>query len=441
MRQMNLRVAKLCALAVALLLGIGVSWAAPKKSPASDNNIIGMITRGFDKVERNPAIFDGRAVPPTANIREAHVLLSQMKHGIEVFEGNWQNLSDDALASAEFKALKAKYDDLRPYYVAFGPALDLREKQNAQADADAKAKQQADRQAQQAEYERKRAAEAADQQHRDDVCNGFWGKFSDRNAAKEVVGALGSVPWDEKEVTAKKALLEKGAAVCKAPEYADIGALRDVCKDKGKYSVENAYPADVCEATTHLEGTLRAGIAARMEREVAFKQVPTVEGFRVKEGYIDTLEPFLFDRNLAFGDAMKTTLTEKYAPLFAAAGIPVDDAAFAPIKAYYDNYRAVVEATANEWTTPGQKCKGGIITKVCNMAKKDVLAWHKKAKILKVTTDTVVFVKGSEASLDGWVLYQVPGEKYCQLRAWTVNEDGGRHLATTLQYVRVQQCK
>jgi hypothetical protein len=450
---MHLRAAKVCAIAVLLVvgglggsgLGVGTAWAAPKKSPASDNNILGMIRRGFDGVEKKPALFDGRVVPATANIREAHVLLSKLQHGIEVFEGNWQNLSDEAQATPEFKAAQAKYNELKPYFVAFGPALELREKQNAQAEADARAKEQAARDAQEAEYQRKKAADIDQQRRRDDVCGGFWAKLGDREAGESVAGAIDSVPDNAKDVTDKKQLLEKGAAVCKAPEYANVAELRALCKDSPSFARRsgNVYPADVCEGTAHLDDTMRAGIAARVGREVAWNPAPSVEDLRFREGYIQTQEPFLFEMNLELSDANKKALVEKWGPLYAAAGLPFDESAFEPIKAYYDKYRASVEALAGEWTTPGQKCKGGIIAKVCNMAKKDVLAWHKKAKIIKVTTDDVVYVKGSEAELDGWVLYQLPGETYCQLRAWTVNEDGGNrhHLATRLNYVRVQQCK
>jgi hypothetical protein len=449
MRHMHLRAAKLCALVITVLLGvgagIGAGWAAPKKSPASDRNIIGMITRGFDRVERNAAIFDGRVVPATANMREAHLLLSKLAHGIDIFEGNWQNLSDEAQATQEFRALQAKYNDLKPYSVAFGPALELREKQNAQAEADARAKQEAERKAQQDAYERKRASDAAQEKRRADVCQGFWQKLGDRSVAEEVAGAISAVPSDAKEVTAQKALLERGAAVCKAPDYANTSELRALCKDWSAAAMRsgNVYPADVCEATAHIDQTLRAVIAARVGRDVEWNPAPSVADLRFREGYIQTQDPFLFEMNLELSEANKKALVEKWSPLYAAAGIPFDEAALEPIKAYYDTYRATVEALAGEWTTPGQKCKGGIIAKVCNMAKKDVLTWHEKAKIIKVTTDDVVYVKGSEAELDGWVLYQIPGEKLCQLRAWTVNEDGGNrhHLATRLNYVRIQQCK
>jgi hypothetical protein len=42
-----------------------------------------------------------------------------------------------------------------------------------------------------------------------------------------------------------------------------------------------------------------------------------------------------------------------------------------------------------------------------------------------------------EAYMNGFVLYQVPGEKFCQLRSWAVSENGtGKAPGVPLGYVR-----
>ena len=48
--------------------------------------------------------------------------------------------------------------------------------------------------------------------------------------------------------------------------------------------------------------------------------------------------------------------------------------------------------------------------------------------------------------MDGYVLFQLPGEKYCQLRAFTLTETYAGHGTytrgdVTMQFARVQQCR
>lgn len=422
-----------------VVLAVVAGWCAPaQSSPASDRNLSGRIGRAFDKLAKDPALFNGSAIPDTANPRALQVYAARLRAAINTFEASWPGMSP--AAQQQDGAIKARYEELKPYTEALEAALPGWQSARDKERADAVEQKRAAEQAVRDERERKIAASRAEQERERSLCTGFWAKVGDHSAQRAIVAAVRFNAAPE-SLRAARAAFDKLTAMCQSPEHAGV---KELC-GKQQYRVDGVTPADLCaDALASTELLQKVVLDAIPELNVG--KAPTLEELRAREGWIPTTEKFDFNAHLRLDDADRPRLLAKVKPLFEAAGVPVPETipTFAAAKAYYDAYRASVEALAPTLTTPGKACKGYW----CAMAKKSLLEWHPKAKILKNNMDDTIHAKSTggrvtEAYLNGFLLYRLPGETWCQLRAWTVTESAGQGKAKgiPLYYVRIQQCK
>ncbi len=299
----------------------------------------------------------------------------------------------------------------------------------------------------------------------DDQCRAFQKEVMDtptRLTMGQLVGAMehpGSMeifrPEDVKQVleTASKV-----KAACEKPEYRDVG--KTGCSWL-KIGGNDQNPAAWCEAAGKAPELVKQAVLTFVKKDIermSAALIPTPERFQSDEGYLTTppFEKAVTFKNLMFDDAFKGRLVERYKPLFESAGIAgvTDDALYAPYIKALDALRAVVEKTADTWKLPPPK--SGMYA--VDMAQKQIVKWYQEE--VKV----VVAVKKAFMILDEWtieknalgvplrryrsgfVVFQVPGEKYCQVRSFTATEEytgGGNYQKASgvrFGFPRFQKC-
>jgi len=258
--------------------------------------------------------------------------------------------------------------------------------------------------------------------------------------------------WCQKaeDIAKVKAAAQAAAAACASNP--DIAKL----PDKGCSQIAMAEnPGSWCLAATKAPDLLRQAVsnylAHEVEVEMARKNIAKPEEVERHDGFTNFEGPVEWKKDLVFSDKALDDFRSRYAKILEAAGIKELDPAFvARLSEMRDKLRETVERLAPQWKLPesGGKHYG------VPLAEKKIKSWHPKAKILKafigsadwiITKNAVDLPKYRDRS--GYILFELPGEKYCQLRTFMVSEDyqgGGKFQPAgdvRIGSVRFQNCK
>ncbi|MCC6993646.1 MAG: hypothetical protein IT370_03350 [Deltaproteobacteria bacterium] len=442
MKTWHLAVIAPCVL-VALVTSAGARPRYPQDD-VNDRDRLRRIHEAMDPVNKDLALFDGTKVAPSADVAKGEAWANVGIKALQEFRYQWEQITELGKTWDDAVKLKAKYEDIKPYFEAAGPAFRKAAadqaaanaaRQRAEAEKAAATKAAAD-----AEAERKRKLE-------------YEAAVKIQNQCAPLSGAV--TTFDEKNfVTLARSALSGGGGVSTVNGVNELRAMLErlgkICQnipDPGKCSgkINEQTPTQICELATRRTEVLQNSVLAALAGQASGSRPVTVEELRNRDGWIETTQPFSYAENLTFTPAAKAALMKQYQPLFQAAGmtVPEDHPMWAKLQANKDAMRANIEALAPTWPVPGKTCKGYW----CAKAKKALKEFHPKAKLLKVLMDDTVHVTTSggravEAYLNGWLLYQLPGEKFCQLRAWTVTENSpSRAAGVPLYFVRIQKCK
>ena len=431
----------------ALLLLAGDAAARPRypQDDVNDKDHLRRIHDAMDPVNKDPALFDGARIPAPASVDLAQGA-AWVEGGIKAlqeFRYQWDQLTDVGKTWDDAVKLKAKYDDIKPYFEAAQPAFRQlaidRAEANAARQRTEAAKTAADKTATDKATADKAAADKAANSKIATECAGINNGLQsadDRHAmamANSIMAGSGYLS-SPKAVNDMRALLERMGKVCQG--------ISDPGQCSGRF--EELKPSQICELTRHSTEIIQTGVLATLAGADNSRPI-TLEQLRGHDGWIETTQPFSFAKDLTFTPEARAALIKQYQPLFDAAGMTVPDKhpLWDRMQASKDTSRTAIETLAPTWPVPGKTCKGYW----CAKAKKALKEFHPKAKLLKVLMDDTVHVTTSggraiEAYLNGWLLYQLPGEKWCQLRAWTVTENSpSRAAGVPLYFVRIQKCK
>jgi hypothetical protein len=401
-----------------------------------DDAKVGIMERALAKLVHDARYFDGKVVPEDADLRLAGDHLRLLVDNMAGFRKHYDELSEKGKARTKVCELLAKWKQEQPYVEAFSAAYD---KAVAAAKTAAKAK---------AERDTKQRAYA------DMICEKFADEIHLRDNGGTLdlaVNVMNDFQWyySVEAVKEARAALDHTAAVCARDEFADIG---QTCGNRygGEFLPREQ---NICKAAAARADVLERGVMGNLTEELQhLPAAPTLASLQRDDGWFMVEDAITYGGYLTFGAEAKKAKAARLVEMFAAAGVevPMKHPLWTAYEARTDALRAAVDELAPTLKLPGSSCDGY----GCGMAKKQLAAWYPKAKIKKVTAwDTAWVVTDTELgvpdyrSRDGYILYQVPGDPWCQARSWTVTEEysgGGKYQKASgvrFNFVRFQSCE
>ncbi len=153
--------------------------------------------------------------------------------------------------------------------------------------------------------------------------------------------------------------------------------------------------------------------------------LPTPEELRRREGWFFDDRPITWTSTFTVTDDQVATLEGTYAPLYAALGRTLDTDAFAARRAKLDALRAVAEELAPTLARPAAGVRHyGVDHATAGFQRSfpgsRVVAAAGSPGEWRIATN--VFGIPTERTRGGWILAQVPGEPFCQLRTFVLAE-------------------
>lgn len=415
-----------CAVAIVGPLGAPPTAHAETYLEKKDTAAKQSVERALARLARNPALFDGTAIPAGADLARVQGLLDDLNRGLDQAVRGLNEMSDAGLARADVQALRAKFDDLDAYRKALAPVVKASTAQAAAA---------------------KKAALADEEKRRGDgiaLCEAFHAELGQDLTPVALIGQFadtGVGSWNTVEDGAKyKAALAHARALCAKPVYADVDAG---CTARGNRE-------NVCAIAKRGDELVARTMTNFVEFHVKnFALTRNAENLAANAGWIDSEAPTTWAATFSSASA-KAKLEKHLGPVLAQAGIAgVPPEVAGKLDAVYAALEAKVRELAPTWKLEGTAC-GGV---GCGVAKAAIARWYPKARVLALrqSRDTWKISKNAldvptGRYKDGFALLQLPGEPFCQLRSWTVRETyagGGRYQPTpaTIGYVRWQACK
>lgn len=111
---------------------------------ANDKRRIGLLHAAIDNLDKNPGLFDGTRIPAGADLDKLDLFIQSSTHPISDFRYNWPQLTPLAQTWPEPLAMKAKFDQLVPYFEA--ALVEYKKARlNRQAESDRLAKENRDK--------------------------------------------------------------------------------------------------------------------------------------------------------------------------------------------------------------------------------------------------------------------------------------------------------
>ncbi len=435
-RMRPLRAALIATVLATVSLGAPPDLLAQSYVEQKDNDNVGIIERALAKIGRDPALFDGKAIPAGADLAKVGELATRLNVQLGVVRKHHDELSAAGKARPAVKALMATWNDLAAYSNALTPVY------NAAA---ARANDAAARRA---------VADAAAKDAGIKACVAFRKEVNtdptDRERLDRVMLIFEGVDthWQTVEDGAKhRATMAKVAALCTRPEFSDIGAS---CAYMS-HGIDT-HEARWCAASARADEVMKKnarGLAAWMAESLGPGR--TAEQLADKDGWVDIEGPVTWADYFS-GKKLRDQITARLKPIFEQAGLTDLEGleVFTKLASHYATLEARVKELAPGWDLPGTSCAGV----ACAAAKKTAAAWYRGAAIKAVRQNKggwTVVQNGlgipTHRFKSGFVLLQVKGDPLCQLRSWTVTEDhkgGGRYQGATgaqIGYVRWQRCK
>ncbi len=400
-----------------------------------DNDAIGVIERALAKVDKNPALFDGKAIPPGADLTKVGELATRLNSELDVARRHIDQLSAAGRARPNVAAMMTRWNDLATYARALVPVYNAA----AAAASDAAA--------------RKATADAAAKDAGSKACAAFRKELLADPTELERLHRVTQISdgvitsWQTVEDGGKhKATLAKAAALCARPEFARIGTACSL--GYGPPPEEPGW----CAAAARADEVMKQA-ARNLASDFAQRMGParTAENLADKDGWIDIEGPVTWADYFS-GKKQRDLIMKQLAPVFAQAGLTtIDDLdVFKKLEAHYAALAVKVKELAPGWDLPGKACAGA----GCAAAKKSAAAWYPKGKLRKVLQNQAAWTVvqnglgiPTHRYKSGFVLIEVKGDPMCQLRSWTASEKhqgGGRYQAATgaqIGYVRWQPCR
>lgn len=427
-----------------LLLSVALATAAMTPAIAQaqsyleqkDHDNVGIIERALAKIARDPALFDGTAIPPGADLVKVADLARRLNDQLGVARKHHDELSPAGKARPAVTALMVRWNDLAAYANALTPIY------NAAAVA---ANDTAARRA---------TADAAARDAGIKACVAFRHEVdadpTDRERLDRTVLILDGVDtfWQTVEDGARhRASMAKIAVLCGRPELADIERAcavmsSGITTNEGRWCATAARSEEVMQRSAkNLAGSMAETLGPGR----------TAEQLALEDGWVDVEGPVTWAGYFS-GDKLRTLLNARLAPVFAQAGLTDVEhlEVFTRLTAHYAALAAKVQELAPRWDLPGTACAGV----ACAAARKTAAAWYPGAGVKAVRQNQAGWtVVQNDLGIpthhykSGFVLLQVKGDPLCQLRSWTVTEKhggGGHYQAATgaaIGYVRWQPCR
>lgn len=425
-------------IALACMVSAGVALAPSPAGAESyierkDREALAAVSRALAQIDRDPSLFDGKAIPAGADLARVDAFQYQLSRHLDVCRRSFAEVSQASLRKPEVDKLHQKYVELDGYAKALAAVY-----KTAAADAQHAA-------------DAKHRADAAAHETGVKACNAFrrevYAEPSDRQRLERLVAIAGGSQiqyWSSAdEGTRHMAAAARAAQICARPEYADIATS---CR----YITSSAADDKLCAAARRGEelGKLAATNFAAFHA-ANFKPTRTADNLATRyDGFLeiegDTTWKKYFD-----AQGVREMYRKQIGPVFAQAGIPsLDDSpVFAKIAEHYAALEAKVRELAPTWKVPGTPCAGV----ACSVARTTTALY---GTIVRLQQDAPSW-KIAKNDLDlpthrwkgGFALLRIKGDPFCQLRSWTVTETyagGGRYQpasSATLGYVRWQACK
>lgn len=193
---------------------------------------------------------------------------------------------------------------------------------------------------------------------------------------------------------------------------------------------------DLCAPAADPQQTLRDVATRLLELKIRHgsRQPPTPESLRRSQGWIQEEQPIYYKTYFQVTADVKKAMESTIDEAFAAAGVaPPRDLStiWAHKQAYLDALKTAVDATAGEWKLAQNACRGY----ACALAKKSIQKGYKGASIKGVYGRDWRISKNNldiptHKYMDLWIVFQVRGEPYCQVRSATATEQyagGGKY--------------
>ncbi|MBA3460727.1 MAG: hypothetical protein H0T46_12240 [Deltaproteobacteria bacterium] len=422
---------------VVSFLAFGARSASADYESEQNDAKLGVIERAFDAYTKDPAIFDGETIKPGVTAATAITHANLCARGPNAYLSGMKAVTPKGRGTERGRKLTERHNAIVPWCQKLAAAANVL----GAAAADARTADKASE---------KQAAE------RQTVCQKLIGEASTAVGGRFNLGQVMDT-WkgnrtlnNAESVKTFRTQLEALGPVCKP--YGDVETCR-----KGNYATftgeSNAEysRADICVAASDPAKTLTEVVMRALQPTVDRRTpMPTIESFRKDEGWIQTEGEVKYATYFQVSAATKAERTAKATEMLAAGGVavPADlSMLWSTDQARLDALKAAVDATAAEWKLEGDKCKGYACALATNAFKKGPV----KANVKKLTgSDWKIVKKGQLPDyryMKMFVLYQVPGEPYCQLTSATANETysggGTFQKASKLQwgYVRFQTCK
>ena len=406
-----------------------------------DNRNIGVIKRAMAHARKNPALFDGQRIPAGAKLADVGKYINRLNATLRLVVKHYRQLSAKGRARPEVRRLAHRHAALLTYLRAAVPIYNRAVRAAANARTAAVA----------ANKVAMSTARAACIRFTKDVQEAKY-RAPMHYMINLMVGGHGTLA-SVKSINAHKAALDYVASVCGRPVYKTIGAQCGMLYRPYQQRLRKYEMAKWCRAAAMRTKLLGKAVLneVRFQTKLRAGEVRP-ERVKHKDGWIAMEGPVSYKTHLFFTAAAKAKLRSEFKALFDAAGVTsLDDPELFRLQTQtLAKLRAVVDALAPSFKTPGTRCRGY----ACSYARRTIKRWHPRASIKKITLKRQsfrIYRNGlgipTHRSKGGYILFRLPGARWCQLRSFTDTETyrgHGRFQRATkvrMGYVRFQRCR
>lgn len=386
-----------------LFSGRTMAQMSPAGQRAYRNAVIAM-----DNVKKNPELFDGVQLTPNARLDRCASYLKSSFENLNRAIDAYKSIPPEDKKNQDVQKLALQMADMQKYLRAMAQqVIELEQKMK----------------------------------NADNQCRAFQNEAMSpprRSVMVQLVTAMENPEnfelYTPDDVKMYMAAAQEIKTICAKPEYRDVG--KEGCSWL-KIGGNRENPAAWCEASGKAldlirQAVLRA-IRKNIEREASL--LPTPEKLMQNDGFLGAPQfegPITFKDRLVFGDFYRQRAREQFRELLSLLQIAeIPEAFFEPYIKALDALRAAVEKTADNWKLPAPKPD----TYGVSLARQQVVKWYQEqskisAAVKKafMSTDSWEIEKNElgvplNRYQGGFVVLQVPGEKYCQVRSFTLREE------------------